>query len=284
MGWGGEPLWIARGTAPPDARGYARGVSDLDLDPALSSLVAQLWATPERDPIGIERVLPTGCAHLVFRTHPVQLRGRPSPGAAVLGGPRTRFHDRISDRRACSVGVVLRPGGLWRLGIDGSRLAGRHVPLSEIPWGAAIAAEIRRSSDPAGTLQAALLSRLGAHASHPAVAPSLERLERAVPVGRVVAHSGLSHRRFVQIFRREVGLSPKAYSQLVRLQRVLAQIRRGVPLADAAFATGYADQGHMSRAFLRFSGISPGRYLRIGGAHSHHLRVNFVQEPSEARR
>jgi hypothetical protein len=57
---------------------------------------------------------------------------------------------------------------------------------------------------------------------------------------------------------------------------VKAEITRGISLADAAYAAGFADQSHMTRHFKSRFGLTPGRLrraLRIGSgrtcSHSH---------------
>ncbi|WP_275431268.1 helix-turn-helix domain-containing protein [Klebsiella pneumoniae] len=39
-------------------------------------------------------------------------------------------------------------------------------------------------------------------------------------------------------------------------------IAAGTPLAEAAFAGGFADQSHMTRVFVRRYGVSPGAYAQ----------------------
>jgi AraC-like DNA-binding protein len=64
------------------------------------------------------------------------------------------------------------------------------------------------------------------------------------------------------LFKREVGLTPLAYRNQVRLGHARRLLLRGAPAADAALAVGYADQSHLSRQFQRVVGVSPGRYTR----------------------
>lgn len=45
-----------------------------------------------------------------------------------------------------------------------------------------------------------------------------------------------------------------------RIQLARELIRQGTPLASAALASGFADQSHLSRAFARSYGYSPGAY------------------------
>jgi len=44
---------------------------------------------------------------------------------------------------------------------------------------------------------------------------------------------------------------------------VRAEIARGVSLADAAYAAGFADQSHMTRHFKARFGLPPGRYAAL---------------------
>jgi AraC-like DNA-binding protein len=85
----------------------------------------------------------------------------------------------------------------------------------------------------------------------PGIAPSLAEL----------AHeAGLSRFQLLRGFARAYGLPPHAYLLQCRLSRARRLIAKGQGLADAAAASGFADQSHMSRAFRRFLGVTPGAY------------------------
>jgi AraC-like DNA-binding protein len=71
--------------------------------------------------------------------------------------------------------------------------------------------------------------------------------------------SGRHLRRLVLV---DVGLPPKVYQQVARLQRFTRAIDAGVQLAAAAAATGYADQPHLTRDIRRFCGISSAHLAR----------------------
>ncbi|WP_353619630.1 AraC family transcriptional regulator [Rhizobium sp. ICMP 5592] len=71
---------------------------------------------------------------------------------------------------------------------------------------------------------------------------------------------GLSHFQFLRAFTRATGLTPHAYLLQRRIHEARRLIASGTPLAEAAFASGFADQSHMTRLFVRNFGISPGAY------------------------
>ena len=86
---------------------------------------------------------------------------------------------------------------------------------------------------------------------------------------------GLSPRRFIEVFKDEVGLRPKVFCRVRRFQRVLASIHRqeSVEWADVAVACGYYDQAHFIHDFRAFSGINPTAYLERRGRHRNHVAM-----------
>lgn len=73
---------------------------------------------------------------------------------------------------------------------------------------------------------------------------------------------GLSRYQVLRAFVRATGLTPHAYQTQRRLESAAGLIRRGGALADIALATGFADQSHMTRAFVRRFGYTPGALAR----------------------
>lgn len=71
---------------------------------------------------------------------------------------------------------------------------------------------------------------------------------------------GLSQFQFLRAFSKATGLTPHAYLLQRRIQEARRLIAVGLPLAEVAFASGFADQSHMTRLFVRNFGVSPGAY------------------------
>jgi AraC-like DNA-binding protein len=84
--------------------------------------------------------------------------------------------------------------------------------------------------------------------------------DHAVSSERLESATGLSRYALARQFRAHLGTSPHRYSVLRRLDRARSLIGEGVQLADAAVASGFADQSHMTRQFKRAYGMSPGRW------------------------
>jgi AraC-like DNA-binding protein len=77
------------------------------------------------------------------------------------------------------------------------------------------------------------------------------------------AVTGLTRYELARQFRACLGTSPYRYLVLRRLDRARAMIRGGASLADAALASGFADQSHLTRHFRKAYGMAPGRWARI---------------------
>lgn len=63
-------------------------------------------------------------------------------------------------------------------------------------------------------------------------------------------------------FARRYGLPPDAWLRNWRAVKAKALIMDGMPLAEAAAATGFADQAHLTRVFKRIHGAPPGALKR----------------------
>ena len=77
------------------------------------------------------------------------------------------------------------------------------------------------------------------------------------------AATGIDRYALARAFRARFATSPHRYLVGRRLQRVKAAIAAGRPLAEAAFAGGFADQSHMTRHFKARFGLTPGRYAQL---------------------
>ena len=83
---------------------------------------------------------------------------------------------------------------------------------------------------------------------------------RPVTLAALAREAGLSRFQVLRGFARATGLTPHAYQMQQRISLARRLIGRGMGLAEAAVASGFADQSHMTRLFVRTFGISPGRY------------------------
>jgi AraC-like DNA-binding protein len=108
------------------------------------------------------------------------------------------------------------------------------------------------------------LRRPSAAEPSPCVSKALQRLDAAPEVttslAELAALSGVTRFQLLRGFAREVGTTPHAYLVQRRVRLVRQFLAAGQSPAEAALRAGFADQSHMTRAFVRQLGITPGRY------------------------
>jgi len=81
----------------------------------------------------------------------------------------------------------------------------------------------------------------------------------------VAEAAGCSRFAAYRAFRSRFGLSPSDYQRQLRLRAARRALAGGAAVADAAAATGFADQAHLTRWFRRCYGITPGAYRAACG-------------------
>lgn len=260
----------------------------------LRAFVKMLWVSKRADAAVLssnrERVLPTGCMHLVLRVsdHPVRIysgvddnNGR-ALSHAVVGGARAMYYVRDTSPYSSSVGAQFYPGAAeLLLGMPAAELADRHTPLEDL-WGNqahTLRAQLMEAGAPERQLAifesilAARLPRI--RAMHPAVAHALQQFAYMQTVSYVAKTSGYSHRRFIALFQQSVGLTPKLYCRVLRFQQALQRLASepGVPFAQVALGAGYSDQAHFTRDFREFAGVGPSHYRELKPAQANHIPI-----------
>ncbi len=260
--------------------------------PPLASLVRCFWYSEGApQPHKRERLLPNGEASIVFNLRDDEMRLYDaddatrfvSCGLAGITGARTHCFaiDTASEDRV--VGIQFRPGGAFPFfRLPAGEIANLSAPLDALWPG--IAGEIREqllaapSADIMFTrLERALLEQL---IRPPELHPAIDFARRHIcgaphvaTVSGVMDRIGLSQRRFIELFRDQIGLAPKAFCRVRRFQRVLEAIHRrnSVDWVQVALDGGYYDQAHFIHDFQGFSGLTPSAYLAMAGEHLNHV-------------
>ncbi|MEE1829861.1 helix-turn-helix transcriptional regulator [Streptomyces sp. SP17KL33] len=215
---------------------------------------AVVWTNSPSGPPGAGRVLPDGCMDLLW-----------NDGRLLVAGPDTTAYV-IEGRAGSWAGLRFFPGQAPDfLGVPAHELRDRRVELAEL-WAPAVVrrftARVNAADDPASGLEEVVLER-AAEVRRPD--PVLRQVVDALGAGRPVAATadelGLGarqlHRRSLAAF----GYGPKTLARVLRLQRALALARDGVPFAETAARTGYADQAHLARDVRELAGLPLGELL-----------------------
>lgn len=90
-------------------------------------------------------------------------------------------------------------------------------------------------------------------------------LHTAIELESMARIVGLSRGHFARTFRDTVGMSPGAYVRVRRVRKAFDRVCHGREgLGEIAKAVGFSSQGHMTSAFVRCTGLTPGFVRRRG--------------------
>lgn len=247
---------------------------------ALAKFVNLFWyASGHPQEFARERILPMQTVELVIKL------GGPYAG---ISGPRSECF--IIERRNsdCLIGVHFKPGGaLPFLGCAYGELHNTNVALTQL-WGEKRARRLVELLNEAGSIEQKfdilerwlmwIADRPLDH--HPAVSFALRTFEQDPGLfssDEVARHVNLSQRRFIELFRDEVGMTPKLFCRVQRFQNVIRMIEHKseaeVDWIDIALSHGYSDQSHFIHDFRGFSGLRPTEYLPLRTSSLSHVRI-----------
>lgn len=242
---------------------------------ALAPFVASLHYHEGDFAAVVERILPTGQAHLMFNLNEDQFRTYSGPDCgtvhplkgAVLAGPHGRFTaiDTMEQRRL--VAVEFKLGGaaaFLRMPLD--EASDQAIELRDL-WGRDAAflqerlSEARAPANKFHILEAALLEHF-VRQSDPAIAAAVHFIDHGWGVSEARSRVGLLPKTFVRRFREQVGLTPKRLSRVRRLQRIVDALQSdsAVDWCLLAAEHGYTDQAHLIHDFRDLTGITPAAY------------------------
>jgi AraC-like DNA-binding protein len=230
-----------------------------------------------------ERVLPTGCSQVILNLArdflldcPEGLPDQRMQPALVVGA-RSIYEIVDSSDMADLIGIVFAPGGFTPFANDSAHLfSNQSIALFDI-WGSqanSLRDRLRDLPTPQARLFcfeqflrghfAAQIARRDATRSAEVdfALRQFECIPNIASVRETARQIGWSERRFSQVFREAVGLTPKVWCRIQRFQRAVHQLHIGVDIrwAELALDCGYYDQSHFANEFRAFSGVDATTY------------------------
>ncbi|MFP3831336.1 helix-turn-helix domain-containing protein [Chryseobacterium sp. SIMBA_028] len=88
--------------------------------------------------------------------------------------------------------------------------------------------------------------------------------------------SGYSERHLERKFENYMGMTPKKYSNIIRLHYFLSLMNKGIEdknMTILSYHAGYSDQSHMIREFKNNIGLTPRQYVKK----ENKMAVNFIE-------
>lgn len=258
------------------------------LSPLLAPFVKSFHYHETNLPSALERIMPNGQAHLMvnlaedeFRTYdPVRTRQTVRNSGAVLAGPHAR--SAVIDTRELGwlAAVEFRGGGAARFfSVPMTEVCNRIESLDTL-WGRdGVLLRERLLEAPEPRLKFRVFEELLLQFLKPKYDPAIQyaiaALEAGMPLSQVASRLDLLPRTLQRRFSSQVGITPKRFARVRRLQRVLRAARRcDEPVwHELAADHGYADQAHLVHEFRELADITPRGYKPHSNRRSNHVPI-----------
>jgi AraC-like DNA-binding protein len=261
----------------------------------LADFVECFWIVRDRPQQRREpdRVLPDGCPEWIVHlgdvfTRRVDNKWVKQP-TSFLAGTLSRPWLLRPGKRVLTLGIRFKPGALaalFRLNLAGT--ADREVDMART-LGAGVnklIEAVRSQRTTRGIVRAAeshllALAERGL-ASVPKSRRAVDRIKATrgqIRIATLARSCGTSRRTLVRTFQRELGITPKQYTRIVRLNAVLSSMQAAerTRFVDVALEAGYFDQAHLSRDFRQLAGRKASSRESDGGLARHFTRPDRLR-------
>lgn len=113
---------------------------------------------------------------------------------------------------------------------------------------------------------------------HPAVGYGIREIISApslVSIKKIVQKTGYTHKHFISMFNKYVGLNPKQFLQIIKFQQAIRAIEncKTINWTHLAIDCGYYDQAHFINDFKKFSGFNPSSYIEVKGEFINYIPI-----------
>ncbi len=255
---------------------------------SLSPFVKQYWALDNVMPQGqnhTQRIIPTGLIELTIYLgdKPISSdRGAFSSDPSLLSGQQKTPYDLIVAGSVSVFSITFHPPGAQVFfNIPMEELYDQTISLRSIQkeFVDQVEAELYEATSfsvRVGIMNQflwRLLQKNGEPDEQPRLVNSLTQIDQSmgmVDIATLAKEACLSRKQYERVFKSNVGVSPKRFLRIIRLQHALfkKQTSPDMSLTSLAYDCGYYDQSHMINDFQLLTGMSPRQYFSDCDAYS----------------
>jgi AraC-like DNA-binding protein len=87
---------------------------------------------------------------------------------------------------------------------------------------------------------------------------------RSTDIGKFASTAGLSRAHFFRLFENSIGVPPKVYLNVVRMEQALeAVLHQDAPVGEIGERLGFAEPAHFTRFFRNHAGVGPREFRSV---------------------
>jgi AraC-like DNA-binding protein len=242
----------------------------------------------DNSPLFTQKVMPNGYIELIFHLssrHCFLYQNNTwtqSPGFTLIG-LFTKPYEVHFDGRVQTFGIRFKPEGIYNLfGVPASEFSENYLDLTCVFSKSFryFAEKIQEQRDVDTMCQLTDIYLLGNLRQSSInyyylnrAAEMIRQTNGLLKMEDLTTQVFISKRQLEREFKEKIGISPKHYTRIVRLNKVNdLLLNDGKPdLSAITYESGFADQAHFIREFRHFSGLPPSKFLKT----KYHYIVNL---------
>lgn len=225
-----------------------------------------------------QRVIPSGLAELiVYLNHKPKLAlgNRTLEDSILLNGQQTDYYDLLISEDLSIFSISFQPQGLSRFfSLPISELLNRDVALqqinkqlySELESRLSVSMSFRQRVEIAEACFIRLLRNNTREWEFRRIDHCIQAIRRykgLISIDHLASDVCLSRKQFERVFAEYIGISPKQYLKIIRLQAAIHMKSKDntISLTGLAYENGYYDQSHFIHDFRTMTGLTPGQFF-----------------------
>jgi AraC-like DNA-binding protein len=244
----------------------------------LSEYVNCIWMLENNSSQHTELVYPTGKIQLLFHYKEpfdeVKSNGASSaqPQFTVCG-QKTTFSNVTASGRSGMIGIVFHPHAASALfPFNLNEITDKSVSIEDIftdwKYNKEKFMECTDNRERVKMIESFLMKKINIeNRYHYSVArfcvADINAKKGALPIKEILNKYNVTERTLQRIFNRYVGVTPKKYSDFVKLEYAIQLCKTKTPLMDVSFKAGYYDQSHFVKTLKEYTGLTPTGLIKL---------------------
>jgi len=247
----------------------------------LQPFIKQYWCIENVLPQGekhVQRIIPSGLAELSLYTgkRPQIIGGRKDlEDNFNLSGHQNEFYDLQVEKELSIFSVVFQPQGLMKFfNFPLNEIYNQNIPLKlinkklehDILSQLTDAQSFEKKTQIVESYFTDILKNEYHHYDFQRINQAIINIGKTfgnITIEKLAAESCLSRKQFERKFSELIGITPKQYLKIIRLQYALYLRSRNnrLNITDLAHESGYYDQAHFINDFKQLTGFTPKHYF-----------------------